>query len=196
MCAIPDRRLEKPLLPVAARFGFLSRGAGVWRTKVRRRLKPAPQFFAILLSLPLCAQELRLRVEPGANGRDGAIVAELASPPGKEPLALQWDFSIPPALQLDPPSASVGEASGSVQKSLQCALQVNYSKSKDPSFRCILAGGLHAIPNGAIAIVKYSAARNAKPGRYQIEIEKALAVTSGVKKAPLKNVKAPILISK
>jgi hypothetical protein len=192
VCEIPDRPLEN---------------CPPRRTRVRRRLKPAPHLMircaagcwiplAVLLSLPLCAQELRLRVEPGANGRDGAIVAELESPPGKEPLALQWDFSIPPALQLDPPSASVGEASGSVQKSLQCALQVNYSRSKDPSFRCIVAGGLHGIPNGAIAIVKYSAARNAKPGRYQIEIEKALAVTSGVKKAPLKSVKAPIFISK
>src|SRR5215470_16957420 len=96
----------------------------------------------VLLSLPLWAQELKLRVEPGPSGRDGAIVAELESAPGKEPLSLQLDFSIPPALQIDPQSARVGEAAGAVQKSLQCAMQVNYSAAKSQSFRCILAGGL------------------------------------------------------
>jgi hypothetical protein len=160
------------------------------RAAIRRIL------FPVLLALPLCAQDLRLQVEPGPSGRDGAIVVELESPPGKEPLSLQWDFSIPPAVQIDPRSASEGEAAGSVQKSPQCAVQVDYSGAKSQFCRCIVAGGLRALPNGPVAIVKYSALGKTKPGRYEVEIQKAFAVASGVKRAPLKNVRAQIVISK
>jgi hypothetical protein len=121
---------------------------------------------------------------------------ELESLPGKEPLSLQWDFSVPLALQIDPRSASAGEAAGSVQKSTQCAIQVDYSSAKSQFCRCIVAGGLRALPSGPVAIIKYSALRKTKPGRYEVEIQKAFAVASDVKKIPLKNVQAHIVISK
>jgi hypothetical protein len=164
--------------------------------RAARRKVLALVLLSLLLSLSLGAQQLRLRVEPGESGREGILVAELESPPGKEPLALQWEFSVPLTLQLDPRSASVGEAAGSAQKSVWCATQVNYSGSRIQSCRCILAGGLGAIPNGRVAIVKYSSARRTKAGKYDIEIQKAFAVASGVKKVPLKNVQAQIIIAK
>ena len=166
------------------------------RAIIDRRAARRKVLFLVLLSLPLGAQQLRLRVDPGESGGDGILVAELEAPPGKEPLALQWEFSVPLTLQLNPQSASVGEAAGSAQKSVWCATQVNYSGSKSQSCRCILAGGLRAIPNGRVAIVKYSTARRTKAGKYDIEIQKAFAVASGVKKVPLKNVQAQIIIAK
>ncbi|HLH43008.1 MAG TPA: hypothetical protein VKV74_08480 [Bryobacteraceae bacterium] len=121
---------------------------------------------------------------------------ELEFPAGKEPLALQWELSLPLALQIDPRSASTGEMAASAQKSLWCATQVNYSGSKNQSCRCILAGGLRPISNGAVAILNYSAPRRTKGGKYEVEIQKAFAVASGLKKIPLKNVQAQVIIAK
>ena len=154
------------------------------------------QFSGIFLTLPLGAQALRVTAVPGANGRDGALTLEIASPPGKEPAGLQWDFSVPDALLIDAGSATAGKAAQSARKAIQCRMQVNLQGEKNRFCRCILIGGVDRIHNGPVAILKYSVPPETKAGKYGIDVVRAFAVSVEAKKAPLQDVSADIEILK
>lgn len=146
--------------------------------------------------LPLCAQSLQLHIEPGASGKDGSMEVALESPAGKEPLALQWEFSFPAPIQIEPGQAMAGPAAEGAQKSIRCAIQVNYRGAKNQVCRCILAGGLRPIPDGSVATVKYHVIQKTRPGKYEIGLKKAIAVTGENKKTPIKDSQAQISVSK
>jgi hypothetical protein len=154
------------------------------------------QFSGIFLTLPLGAQALRVYALPGVNGRDGAVTLEIASPPGKEPAALQWDFSVPDALLIDAGSAAPGKAGKSGGKAIQCRMQFNLQSEKKSFWRCILIGGVNRIPNGPVAILKYSARPETKAGKYGIDVVRAFAVSVDAKKAALQDASAGIEILK
>jgi hypothetical protein len=153
-------------------------------------------FSGIFLTLPLGAQALRVYAVPGVSGRDGAVTLEIASGPGKEPAALQWDFSVPDALLIDADSAAAGKAAKSAGKAIQCRIQFNLQGEKKNVCRCILIGGVSRIPNGPVATLKYSAQPETKAGKYGIDVVRALAVSVDAKKAPLQDVTAGIEILK
>jgi hypothetical protein len=154
------------------------------------------QFSGIFLTMPLGAQALRVYAVPAASGRDGAVTLEIASPPGKEPAALQWDFSLPDALLIDADGATPGKAGQSARKAIQCRMQVNPQGEKNRLFRCILIGGVDRIRNGPVAILKYSARPETKAGKYGIDVVRAFAVSVDAKKAPIPDVSAGIEILK
>jgi hypothetical protein len=154
------------------------------------------QFSCIFLTLPLGAQALRVSALPGVAARDGAVTLEIASPPGKEPAALQWDFSVPDALLIDAQSATAGKAAKSAGKAIQCRMQFNLQGERTSFCRCLLIGGVNRIPNGPVAILKYSARPEAKAGKYGIDIVRAFAVSADAKKTPLHDATAGIEILK
>jgi hypothetical protein len=154
------------------------------------------QFSGIFLTLPLGAQALRVSALPGVSGRDGAVTLEIASPPGREPAALQWEFSVPDALLIEAENATAGKAAQNARKAIQCRMQVNLQSEKNRFYRCILIGGVDRIRNGPVAILKYSAQPETKAGRYGIDVVRAFAVSGDAKKAPLLDVSAGIEILK
>ena len=140
----------------------------------------------------ICAQSLQLQANPA--GKDGLATITLASPPGAEPVALQWEFSLPVPMVMDSRAAAVGEAARQVQKFVRCEILAN-RQGKDQTCRCILAGGVKTIPNGAVATLPYNV-RNSRPGRYALEMKKALAVNADGKKAVIKDTRAEIVVPK
>jgi hypothetical protein len=153
-------------------------------------------FSGIFLTLPLGAQALQVSALPGVSGRDGAVTLEIASPKGKEPAALQWDFSVPDALLIDADSATAGKAAQNARKAIQCRMQFDLQGEKKSFFRCILIGGVDRIPNGPVAILKYSARPETKAGKYGIDVVRAFAVSVDAKKAPLQDASVDIEILK
>jgi hypothetical protein len=154
------------------------------------------QFLGIFLTLPLGAQALRVYALPDASGRNGALTLEIASPPGKEPAALQWEFSVPDSLLIDADSAAAGKAAHSAGKAIQCRVQFSLQGEKKSFCRCLLIGGVNRIPNGPVATLKYSARPETKAGKYGIDVVRALAVSVDAKKAPLHDASAGIEILK
>ena len=51
----------------------------------------------------------------------GVFAVILASPPGKAPAALQWEFSVPAAVAIGTADITIGKAAESARKSLTCA---------------------------------------------------------------------------
>jgi len=150
----------------------------------------------MLCSLPVCAQTLHpIEVQPAPNGRNGALSIELLQAEGKEPVALQWEFSFPESVQLDFKGASTEEAAAKAQKAIRCELLAS-RQGKTQTVRCILAGGTAAIPGGPIANLKFGGARPFRPGRYEVQIKKAIAVMPDLKKVALKDARVEITISK
>jgi len=151
--------------------------------------------FALFFSLSLHAQSLQMQVQPStSSGKDGTATVQLVPQPGKEPLALQWELSFPESIQIDP-RASAGEAAAKAGKSIRCEILAN-RQGKTQTCRCILAGGVQPIEGGAVGVVKYAGARNFRPGRYELELKKAFAVTSDMKKLLLKDTRAQVVLSK
>jgi hypothetical protein len=150
----------------------------------------------IFWTVPLGAQTLSVRAHSSASGRDGAVTLEIASPRGKEPAALQWDFSIPDGLRIDVDSAAAGKAAQSAGKAIQCRMQFNLQGEKKSFCRCILTGGVSHIPNGPVAALKYSARPETKAGKYGIDVVRAFAVSADAKRTPLHDASAGIEILK
>ena len=148
-------------------------------------------FISPLVSI---AQSLQVQAIPTEASRDGTVIVKIVSPPGKEPLALQWDFSLPVSIRLDSTAAAAGEAATQAQKSVRCEILPN-RQGKDQTCRCILAGGTSPISNGPVAVMPYSTTR-ARPGNYEVRIKKALAVSSDSKKAGIKDTQTEIRVAK
>jgi hypothetical protein len=90
------------------------------------------------------------------GGKSGTVVIRLDSPPGKEPLALQWDLEFAAtALHLDFANLAPGEAAKSTGKSVACSL-IAREKQDRFEYRCILAGGIRALASGPIVTIPYS----------------------------------------
>jgi hypothetical protein len=125
----------------------------------------------------------------------GVFSAALDSPPGKEPVALQWEISVPPAIAIGAADITIGKAAESAGKSLTCAPRT----AKPPTQRrtayvCILAGGQKPIGNGPVAEVRYRAQWDVKGAPIRVVIEKILGVSADLKRIPIPNVDAIINI--
>jgi hypothetical protein len=143
----------------------------------------------------LSAQVLNMQVQPSASGKDGLIFVHLANVAGKEPVALQWDFSFPESVQLDFMRAKVEDAAAKVHKSLRCQLLPN-RQGKTQTCRCILSGGASPISTGPVASIKYAGARTFRPGKYDLQIKKSLAITADLQKVTMKDSGTEISVAK
>jgi len=121
------------------------------------------------------------------------IELALASPAGKEPLALQWDLRIPlaPAALVDD-RLLVGFVAREAAKSLYCAPPTKMDETH--TVRCILAGGRKPIPNGTIALLKLKIATHAPIGSTRVRVERGLAVSRDLEQVPLRVVETTVAI--
>jgi len=145
--------------------------------------------------LPALAQTIHLQVQPSPNSNNGLVLVELMGLEGKNPVALQWDFSFPESVQLNAKGAMAEDTAAKAQKSIRCEILAN-REGKTQTCRCILAGGTALLPSGPIANVPFGPARNFRPGRYQLQTKKALAVGADLKKMALKDTQVEVTLSK
>jgi hypothetical protein len=129
-------------------------------------------------------------LEPGSVA---AIRLELDSPPGEEPQALQWELSYPsPKFGIEDGDLVAGSVASSAGKSLMCAGRV--AGAAEYVYRCILAGGLERIPNGAVAIITFRVRPHAQSGKATLRNSNALAVVIDGKEIPIQPNEANITI--
>lgn len=148
----------------------------------------------LLLASSGQAQNLQLELDSSSGGRNGAINVQFGLLAGKESLALQWELTFPESIRIDP-RAGIGEAAGKAGKTIRCEVLPNRAGAIQ-ACRCILAGGTDAIPAGTISKINYSAVRSARPGRYELQLKKAFAVTNDMKKILLKDTRVDVILSK
>jgi len=136
---------------------------------------------------------LRLSTISAAPGSVASVRLELDSPAGEEPQALQWELSYPsPKLGLEDGDLVAGSVATSAGKALVCAGRVE--SAAEYVYRCILAGGLKVVPNGAVAVINFRVRSHAEPGPATVRISNALAVTIDGKEVLLQPTEADVTI--
>ena len=155
-----------------------------------------PILLILNLWLPASSQSLQLRVEDSiAAGQEGTAVIDLDSPQVSPPVALQWEIQVPLSIRLDPRSIQPGSAAVAAGKSVKCSILANRSGNTSHC-RCILAGGAMPIANGPVATLKYRTVPKLRPGRYDMNLRNAIAVSESAKKASIKDSTIAITVSK
>ena len=129
------------------------------------------------------------------HGASGTLLLTLQSPPGKAPLALQWEITFPQNVAVDLEDMVAGSAAQSAEKFLTCRA---FEKTKDTAqgsvYGCILAGGEKPIPNGPVAIVRYRIPAEIRQISGKVRVGKALGVTADLKKIEIEGVQAAIVV--
>ena len=147
----------------------------------------------------LCAVALwgqSLRVPPSSTHRKshGSFAVFLDSPQGQAPVALQWEFQIPPAVKISTADIAVGKAAESAGKSLACAVRTGRQAAGGTRYACILAGGVQPIPNGNIAVVRYEVPAGGRRERVGVILENAVGVSVEAKSTGIQGTTAVITI--
>jgi hypothetical protein len=125
-----------------------------------------------------------LLVPPSQTGlkTPGVFSVGIDSPPGKAPVALQWEFSVPPVIVISIADITIGKAAESAGKSLTCAIRHNkLPMERRIRVACILAGGTDPIPNGPIAVVQYHAQWETEGAQIHVAVENILGVSGDLK---------------
>jgi hypothetical protein len=99
----------------------------------------------------------------------------LASPAGKEPIALQWKIALGPEVSALPEDLFAGDAALEAGRTLTCSAAATPSQG-GYIYKCILAGGRKAIANGTIFLVKYRVKPEAKPSAQVVRVSDGIAV--------------------
>jgi hypothetical protein len=143
----------------------------------------------------LGAQSLSLPPSVIAHGEFASFLLTIQSPPGKAPVALQWQFAFPRNVVIDLSDIAAGSAAESAEKSLTCRA---VDKTKDAGgasvYNCILAGGQKTIPNGPVAAVRLRIPSEIRQIAEKIHVAKALAVSNDLKGVEIAEIQTAILI--
>ena len=156
---------------------------------------PALSLVLALASTGLWAQALSIPPSLVTRGSSGSLLLILDSPPGKAPVALQWQFTFPPNVSVDLADLIAGSAAESGQKALTCR-GVGDAKeaAKSAVYGCILAGGQKPIPNGPIVIVRYRVPREIRQIPEKVRVGKIVGVTADLKAIEMGAVEAAVVI--
>lgn len=114
------------------------------------------------------------------------------SPKGEEPVALQWEFFIPPVLAIRPADITIGPAAESARKSLTCVSKPNKPVQRGTRYACILAGEQAPIGSGAIVVVQYRVQWDVKGAPIRVAIEKIVGASADLKRISMPNLDATI----
>jgi hypothetical protein len=147
----------------------------------------------VLASLPLWGQSLQVSQAAAARGEARSFLIKLASPKGKELVALQWEISAPPEITIDPGNIVAGSAAEGAQKSITCVSVQKPDRGRQ-RFACILAGGQKSMGDGPVAVVRYNIRHGMGAGRVVVRIEKAMGVTGDLTQVNIGNVDGPLTI--
>lgn len=152
--------------------------------------------WVVLCTVPLFGQSVQLSSVPASRGGSVTIELRLASPAGKELVALQWETRFPNSyLTLDQAGPVMGDAAKAAGKLLRCAAR-GEKKSPNSSYLCILAGGQKPIANGTLAILSFRISPKARTGAYPVTADSILAVSKDTKPITLPPAQGTITIGR
>lgn len=118
----------------------------------------------------------------------GSFAMDLESPQGKAPVALQWEYVVPPALTIQIADIKIGKAAESARKTLTCAMASKKASTRgETRYTCILAGGQEPIGNGPIAQVQYRAQADVEGAPIRVAIENVQGASADLKLMPMPN---------
>lgn len=147
----------------------------------------------VLASVPLWGQSLEVSPAAAARGETGSFLIKLASPKGKELVALQWEISAPPEITIDPGNIVAGSAAEGAEKSITCA-SVQKQNRDGQRYACILAGGKKAMGDGPVAVVRYNIRHGTGAHTVVVRIEKVMGVTVDLTKVEIGSVDGTLTI--
>lgn len=113
-------------------------------------------------------------------------------PKGEEPVALQWEFFVPPVLTIRSADITIGQAAEAARKSLTCVTKAAKPMQRGTRYACILAGGQAPIGSGAIVVVQYRAQWDVKGTPIRVAIEKIVGASADLKRISIPNMDATI----
>jgi hypothetical protein len=165
--------------------GECPRLSSILETLDTRLLHVAGVFVLLVVFFPASrAQSLRVSSVAARPGDTVAIEIRLLSPDGQAPQILQWKTTIPRmVLAFADSPLQAGPAAEASDKSVTCAGKTGSPETH--TLTCILAGGLKAIPNGVIAVLRLHIRPDATPGKEKVSIAGGVAVLQGLKEVPL-----------
>ena len=151
-------------------------------------------YAAFLLGLCVEARAQTIEITPTTVQRGSANVFRiiLKTHPEKPIVALQWNLVYPEGLRIELSGIVSGSASEAAGKSTACVLKP--SKGTNHLLSCIVAGGVKPFPAGAIALVRFEAAKNAPKGEMTVILEKIVGVSPSLESVPIPVTKAAIAI--
>jgi len=126
-----------------------------------------------------------LQIPPVTVNRDSANILRLVftGRPDQPVSAIQWELVVPREFQIEAADVVPGTAAESAGKSISCSNRTTPKEGK--VCLCVLIGGVRPIPDGAIAIVKFSTAADLTKGTASVRLQKILGVSSDLKKLPV-----------
>ena len=133
----------------------------------------------------MCGQSLHVPPSETDRAKPGSFSVILESPPGRAPVAMQWEFVIPPAIDVKTEDIRIGKAAESAKKTLTCAKKPGSEAAV--RYICILAGGQGPIGQGAIAVVQYRAQADVQGAPIRVGIENVLGVSADLQRIPISN---------
>lgn len=118
-------------------------------------------FFSI--SSPIWAQYLQVLPAPPSGTDRGAFQIMIVTPKPPRPASLQWSIRASEGITIDVQEIKAASSTKEAEKSLTCAPATSKDKQiRERKWVCILAGGLRPIPDGAVALVMFTAAEGAR----------------------------------
>ncbi len=149
----------------------------------------------LLLLIPAALSAQQLSVSSAVAPRGGRVTLELTlkSPAQKEPIALQWEASIPSGqLSFIDKDPAPGPALRVSDKSVNCTVKL--TKSPDTfTYMCIASGGLKAIPDGVFARLNLRISPEARIGPQPVRV-KGIAISKDLTETPLNSVEAAVTV--
>ncbi len=150
---------------------------------------------AWMLATGVSGQSLHVPASTADRKTPGVFSIILDSPPGKQPVALQWEISVPPAIAIGTADIGMGKAAESAHKSLTCAASAKKPATQGGMrYACILAGGKDPIGDGPIVTVHYRAQADVQGAPIRVVIENVLGVSTDLTRLEIANVGAIINI--
>ncbi len=104
----------------------------------------------------LWAQSVQILPSPSSGGQSGSFRVMLVSPAKLAVATVQWRISVPKGVRIEPDRIQLGSDARQKDKMVHCAAP-GMKANAGRDVVCVVAGGREAIPNGAVAVVRFAA---------------------------------------
>ena len=143
-------------------------------------------FSVFLICAPIWAQVLQILPSPPSGSQSGSFRVMLVAPAQDGMAALQWRISVPQGVSIAG-GIEAGDAARQAGKSVTCAAPGGKAGA---DVICVAAGGRQAIPNGTMAVVRFTA--GADVGIVTVRLSEILGATPDAKAVKFPNAEASI----
>jgi hypothetical protein len=143
----------------------------------------------LALSMAVFGQDLVVSPVSAAPGHEVEIEISLHSPPGRAPVALQWEVIFPSQLlDVEDGGPKIEGTARNSGKTVSCA------PHSANSYICILFGGENPTANGSIATICFKIRRGARSGTTVVRFQQVHAVDGDSQPFALKDAKGIVAV--